>query len=133
MSVRDFQSLEEIARRLAHKYPPDWLERKGQSIYASTLAASFVLAALIGLAWGPWWGFLVPLLAPGLVLIVLPRCLFGRDAGRPRWAHPLAALDRQDAELVGRIAALGHDRKVSGERFFDIWRQVQACAGPRNA
>lgn len=125
MSFHDFLVLEDIARRLARRYPPDWLERNGQPIYAATLAASFLLAVLLGLAWGPWWGFLVPLLTPGLLLVVLPRRLLGREPGRPRWAHRLVVLDPQDAALAGRIAALEAGPVMRGDRFFDIWQHAR--------
>lgn len=125
MPLQDFLALDDVARRLAGKYPPDWLERNGRQLYAATLAASFVLAIVLGLAWGPWWGFLIPLLMPSLVLMILPRCLFGREAGRPRWAHPLAVLDRQDVELLRRIAAPPQGRALSGDHVFEIWRQAR--------
>ena len=127
LSVQDFLALEDVARRLACKYPPDWLERNGRQVYGATLAASFALAIALELAWEPWWGFLVPLLLPPLVLVILPRCLLGRAAGRPRWAHRLAVLDCQDAELVGRIAAQAQGPALSGERFFEIWRHARCC------
>ncbi|WP_036249339.1 hypothetical protein [Massilia sp. BSC265] len=125
--------LEGIARRLARKYPPDWLERQGRPLYLLTLALSFLSAALLGLAWGPWWGFLIPLFMPTLVLVALPRLLFGRVTGRPRWAHPLATLDRQDAELVRRmVASMRSCSSISGERFFEIWRRARQLAAYRH-
>ena len=133
MSIHDVLVLESIARRLAAKYPPDWLERHGCPLYGATLAASFAAAMLLGLAWGPWWSVLIPLSMPALVLVILPRCLFGRDAGRPRWAHPLAALDVRDAELVRHLAAPQHGAAVNGARFFEIWRHARRAAGLRNS
>jgi hypothetical protein len=132
MSLQDFLVLESVARRLAVKYPPDWLERHGRPVYCATLLLSFVVAMVLGLAWGPWWGFLVPMLAPALVLVFLPRCLFGREAGKPRWAHPMAALDRHDIELVGQVVTLEHDAALSGDRFFEIWRHAQCRIEYRN-
>ncbi len=132
MSVQDFLVLEDVARRLACTYPPDWLERQGRQVYTAALVLSFLLGVLLGLAWGPWWGFLLPLTMPGLGLIVLPRCLFGREAGRPRWAHRLAVLDRKDIELVGRIAGLEQEPAISGDRFFEIWRNAQFFTDYRN-
>ncbi|NNG22314.1 hypothetical protein [Telluria aromaticivorans] len=132
MPVQDFLVLEDVARRLARTYPPDWLERQGRQVYTVALTVSFLLGMLLGLAWGPWWGFLIPLSMPGLVLVVLPRCLFGREAGRPRWAHRLAALDRKDVELVGRITGLEPGQACSGDRFFEIWRHAQCFIDYRN-
>ena len=130
VSIQQLLVLEGIARRLSRKYPPDWLERQGRPLYLATLATSFATAVLLGMAWGPWWGFLVPLFMPTCILIVLPRLLFGRVTGRPRWAHPLAELDRQDAELLGDVLPPAEYRtQVSGERFFNIlYRARQAAA-----
>lgn len=129
LALQQFLLLDGVARRLAGKYPPDWLERNGRPLYLLTLAASFLAAALIGLAWGPWWTFLVPLSMPGLVLAILPRLLFGRVAGRPRWAHPAAMLDRQDVELVRRaLGPVRARRALSGACFFEIWRRAHGLA-----
>lgn len=128
-SIQDILVLEAVAGRLAGKYPPDWLERQGRPLYLATIAASFLCAVLLGLAWGPWWGFLVPLFTPTCVLVVLPRLLFGRVAGRPRWAHPLATLDRQDAELVRRLFASMRGRSaISGADVFALCRRAQHAA-----
>jgi hypothetical protein len=90
------------------------------------LATSFLSAVLISLAWSPWWGFLVPLLMPTCVLVVLPRLLFGRITGRPRWAHPLATLDQQDAELVRHFVRSMQTRSaISGDDFFRIWSRAR--------
>lgn len=122
LSIQELLVLEAVARRLARKYPPDWLERQGRPLYLATLAASFLAAVLAGLAWGPWWGFLIPLCVPTCVLVVLPRLLFGRIAGRPRWAHPLASLDRQDIDLVRRfITPMKYRSTISGCDIFRIW------------
>ena len=131
-SPHELLILESIARRLAATYPPDWLERHCRRLHGATLAASFAAAMLLGLAWGAWWAVLLPLLMPTLVLVWLPRCLFGRDARRPRWAHPQALLDRRDADLLRRIAAPGVAAALSGERFFEIWQQARCSAGCRN-
>ncbi|MCC2970501.1 hypothetical protein [Massilia sp. IC2-476] len=122
LSLQQLMVLEGIACRLARKYPPDWLERQGRPLYLATVATSFLTAVVLGLAWGPWWGFLVPLCMPTCVLVLLPRLLFGRVTGRPRWAHPFARLDWQDAELLRRVLASSEYRPtVSGEEFFAIW------------
>jgi hypothetical protein len=122
ISIQEYLVLEAVAVRLARRYPPDWLERQGRTLYLATLALSFLVAVLAGLAWGPWWGFLIPLFMPTIVLVLIPQLLFGRVAGRPRWAHRLALLDRRDAELVRRtVAALEHCDTISGDRFFHVW------------
>lgn len=129
VSIQDLLVLEGIAARLAGKYPPDWLERHGRPLYLATVAVSFLCAVLLGLAWGPWWGFLIPLFMPTCVLVVLPRLLFGRVTGRPRWAHPLAALDRQDAELVRRLfASMRYRSTISGDDVFALCCRVRHAA-----
>ena len=125
MSVQHYLMLEGVARRLARKYPPDWLERHWRTLYGLTLVATFGLAVLLALAWAPWWSVLVPLLGPTVVLVVLPRLLFGRTPGHPRWAHPLAALERQDAALVRSLLGVADDAPLSGEHFFAIWRDAR--------
>jgi hypothetical protein len=126
-SIQETLVLEAVARRLTRKYPPDWLERQGRPLYHATLAVSFLSAVLLGLAWGPWWGFLIPLFMPTCVLVVLPRLLFGRITGRPRWAHPLATLDRQDVELVRHaVTSMAHCSSISGERFFHLWWRARS-------
>jgi len=127
VSIQEILVLEAVARRLARKYPPDWLERQGRPLYLATVAGSFVIAVLLGLAWGPWWGFLIPLFMPTCVLVVLPRLLFGRITGRPRWAHPLATLDRHDAELVRRcFGSMKHRSAISGDDLFALWRHARS-------
>ncbi len=128
--ARHYRLLDDVARRLADKYPPDWLERHWRRLYAATLAFTFVLAVALSLAWTPWWSMLVPLCGPTLLLIVLPRRLFGRTPGHPRWAHRLAVLDRQDAALVRALLGLPLDAPLSGERFFELWRHARCAAGP---
>jgi hypothetical protein len=124
--IQEILVLDAIARRLARKYPPDWLERQGRPLYLATLATSFLSAVLISLAWGPWWGCLVPLFMPTCVLVVLPRLLFGRITGRPRWAHPLATLDRQDVELLRRfVGSMRYRSSISGDDFFRIWSRAR--------
>ena len=122
ISIQEYLVLEAVAARLARTYPPDWLERQGRPLYLATLALSFLAAVLAGLAWGPWWSFLIPLFMPTVVLVVLPMLLFGRITGRPRWAHRLAVLDRRDAELVRRtVPALEQFDAITGDRFFRVW------------
>lgn len=128
ISIQQFLMLEGVARRLARKYPPDWLERRWRTLYAVTLALTFLLALVLALAWAPWWSVLVPLFTPTLVLVAVPRLLFRRTPGHPRWAHPLAALDRHDAELVRCLigaAQAESDAPLDGERFFFIWRRAR--------
>ncbi len=139
ISHQDFQVMKDVVRRLADAYPPDWLELDGPFLYKATLAISFLTAALVGPAWGPWWGFAIPLLAPTLLLIVLPRLLFGREVGSPRWAHPRAVLDRHDRIRVDRIVKtlrrissldLADIHAVSsGDQFYALWQRIGCCPG----
>lgn len=133
ISVQHYLMLEGVARRLARKYPPDWLERHWGALYAATLAATFLLAVLLALSWSPWWSVLVPLFGPTLVLVVLPRLLFGRTPGHPRWAHRLASLDSHDAALVRSLLGVESSAPLSGERFFAIWRRARCLAEVRRA
>lgn len=121
--------LDGVAQRLATSYPPDWLERHERPLYWTSVAVSFVAAVLSASIWGPWWGFVIALLGPSCLLVLLPRLLFGRTAGRPRWAHRLAVLDGRDAALVRSlgVGAPGFEA-ISGERFFAIWRHAHCCA-----
>lgn len=134
VSIQEVLVLEAVAGRLAKQYPPDWLERQGRLLYVATLVLSFLSAVLLGMAWGPWWGFLIPLCLPTCVLVVLPRLLFGRVTGRPRWAHRLATLDRQDADLVRRFFASMRDRSaISGDDIFAIWRRARHVVAYRHS
>ena len=133
ISVQHYLMLEGVARRLARKYPPDWLERHWGALYAATLAATFLLAVLLALSWAPWWSVLVPLFGPTVVLVALPRLLFGRTPGHPRWAHRLAALDSHDAALVRSLLGVESDAPLNGERFFAIWRRARRPAEYRRA
>jgi len=139
MPVQHVLALEAVAGRLARKYPPDWLERHWGASYAAALAATFVLAVVLALACAPWWGMLVPLVGPSMLLVVLPRLLFGRTPGRPRWAHHLAALDSRDALLVRAllgaegIEGAESDAPLSGARFFDLWRAARGAVQYRRS
>lgn len=125
ISIEEYLVLDAIAVRLARKYPPDWLERQGRLLYLATLGMSFVAAVLVGLVWGAWWSFLIPLILPTAVLTVIPQLLFGRVAGRPRWAHRLAVLAPRDIEMVRRkVSALQHCEAISGDRLFEVWLHV---------
>lgn len=137
LSDQDFQVLKEVARRLASKYPPDWLERDGQALYTATLAISFPAAILVSLVWSSWWGLVIPLAVPGALLILLPRLFFGREVGKPRWAHPMAVLDHQDSAKVGSVVkSLESNRDldiadlhavVTGDQFFRVWWCIGLC------
>ncbi len=133
ISIQQLLVLEGIASRLTTKYPPDWLERQGRPLYLATVATSFLTAVLLGLAWGPWWGFLVPLFMPTCMLVFLPWLLCGRVTGRPRWAHPLAVLDRPDAELLRCVvASVEYGQTVSGEAFYAILCRAHRSANYRH-
>ena len=125
MPLQHFMLLEGVARRLASTYPTDWLERHWGRLYGATLAVTFVLAFLLALAWSSWWSVLVPLFGPTLLLVVLPRRLFGRTPGHPRWAHRLAVLERHEAELVRALLGIRGDAPLSGEDFFEAWRHIR--------
>jgi hypothetical protein len=129
VSLHAIHVLEGVARRLAAKYPPDWLERHAGPLYWAAVGACFLAAVLSARAWGPWPGFTVALLGPSCLLVVLPRLLFGRTTGRPRWAHRLAVLDERDAALV-RSLGVGAPSldAISGERFFAIRRRAHCLA-----
>ena len=131
LPVQHYLLLEGVARRLARKYPPDWLERHWRRLYAATLTITFLLAVLLALAWAPWWSVLVPLFGPTLALIVLPRALFGRTPGHPRWAHRLAVLDCRDAALVRSLLGDEGGAALSGAEFFEIWRHARCLAAYR--
>jgi hypothetical protein len=118
ISDQDFQAVEDVARHLAKNYPPDWLERDGPTLYATTLAISFLVAILVSIVWGPWWSFAIPMIIPGSILIVLPRLFFRRDVGKPRWAHPLVALDLQYSARVGRV--IKTLQKISNQDFAEM-------------
>lgn len=138
LSHGDYLRLQGVARRLARAYPPDWLERRSSQLYVATVLASLGLTFLIGAMWSPWWTYLVPVVFPLLVLMVLPRWLFGREAGCPRWAHPLAVVNDDDVALIATIVAAmdgpfnaafaRHCPASDGAKFFAIW-QVLQCAG----
>lgn len=126
-----------VVNRLARAYPPDWLERCGAQLYGATILASLGLTALVGALWSPWWTYLIPVVCPLLLLGVLPVWLFGREPGRPRWAHPLAVVSDDDAALIGRIVAamdeqsraglLPHCPANDGAKVFALWQQLQSA------
>jgi hypothetical protein len=74
---------------------------------------------------------------PLLLLGVLPAWLFGREPGRPRWAHPLAIVGDDDAALIGRIVdamdersraeLLRHCPANDGAKVFALWQLLQAA------
>jgi len=138
LSRSDYRRLQGVARRLAQTYPPDWLERRSSQLHIATILASLALTLLVGALWSPWWTYLVPAMCPLLLLCVLPRWLFGREAGRPRWAHPLAIVEDDDVALIATIvdamdgpfnaAFARHCPASDGAKFFAIW-QVLQCAG----
>ena len=138
LSRGDHVRLQAVVNRLARAYPPDWLERSGALIYGATIVASMGLTGLVGALWSPWWTYLIPVVCPLLLLGVLPVWLFGREPGRPRWAHPLAVVSVDDAAMIGRIVdampascragLLQHCPANDGAKFFALWQLLQLAA-----
>jgi len=138
LSRADGFRLQGVVNRLARAYPPDWLERCGALLYGATIVASMGLTGLVGALWSPWWTYLIPVVCPLLLLGVLPVWLFGREPGRPRWAHPLAVVSVDDAAMIGRIVAamdehsraelLRHCPANDGAKFFALWQLLQLAA-----
>lgn len=134
ISRGDHARLHGVALRLAQKYPPDWLERRGAQVHGATLLGSVLLAWLLALMWSSWWAYLVPVVLPPLISGVAPLCLLGREPGRPRWAHPKALVDEQDVALISAIVDTidescreqfsKHCPADSGAKFFSIWRDL---------
>jgi len=139
LSRGDHVRLQGMVNRLARAYPPDWLERCGAQLYGATIVASLALTGVVGALWSPWWTYLIPVVCPLLLLGVLPVWLFGREPGRPRWAHPLAIVGDDDAALIGRIVAamdepsraelLQHCPANDGAKVFALWQLLQAAGG----
>lgn len=137
LSRGDHVRLQAVVNRLARAYPPDWLERCGALLYGATIVASMGLTGLVGALWSPWWTYLIPVVCPLLLLGVLPVWLFGRESGRPRWAHPLAVVSVDDAAMIGRIVdampascragLLQHCPASDGAKFFALWQLLQAA------
>ena len=137
LSRADHFRLQTVVNRLARVYPPDWLERCGAQLYGATIVASLGLTGLVGVLWSPWWTYLIPVVCPLLLVGVLPVWLFGREPGRPRWAHPLAIVSDDDAAMIGRIvdamdehsrAGLSpHCPANDGAKVFALWQLLQAA------
>lgn len=138
LSRGDHLRLQGVVNRLARAYPPDWLERCGAQLYGATIVASLGLTGLVGALWSPWWTYLIPVVCPLLLVGVLPVWLFGREPGRPRWAHPLAIVSDDDAALIGRIVdalpepsragLLQHCPANDGAKVFALWQLLQLAA-----
>ena len=136
LSRGDHLRLQGVVNRLARAYPPDWLERCGAQLYGATIVASLALTGVVGALWSPWWTYLIPVVCPLLLLGVLPVCLFGREPGRPRWAHPLAVVSDDDAAMIGRIVAAMDEHSRAGllprcpandgAKVFALWQQLQS-------
>jgi hypothetical protein len=137
LSRADGIRLQGVVNRLAREYPPDWLERCGAQLYGAAIVASLGLTGLVGALWSPWWTYLIPVVCPLLLLGVLPVWLFGREPGRPRWAHPLAIVNDDDAAMIGRIvdamdvrctaALLRYCPASDGAKVFALWQLLQAA------
>lgn len=100
--VRNLLALEEVAKRLTKKYPPDWLERHGKRIYGVLLSLSFLAYLSLSFHNFTWWAFLIPVLVPPIIAYI-PDIFFARIPGYPRWAHPLAIVDHNDMKIVHQI------------------------------
>ena len=134
LSRADRMYLRGVVFRIARRYPPDWLERRGSQLYCVTTIASLALTYLIGTFWSPWWTYLIPVVFP-LFLSILLVWLFDREPGRPRWAHPLAIVNNDDTALIGQmIEATDGQLKTklskycpvnNGARLFAIWQVLQ--------
>ena len=137
LSRGDHVRLQGVVNRLARAYPPDWLERCGTQLHSVTIVASLGLTALVGALWSPWWTYLIPVVCPLLLVGVLPVWLFGREPGRPRWAHPLAIVNDDDAAMIGRIVAavdepsrtglLQYCPANDGAKVFALWQLLQSA------
>jgi hypothetical protein len=137
LSRGDQFRLQGVVNRLARAYPPDWLERCGAQLHSLTIVASLGLTALVGALWSPWWTYLIPVVCPLLLVGVLPVWLFGREPGRPRWAHPLAIMNDDDAAMIGRIVAAMDEHSRAGllpycpandgAKVFALWQLLQAA------
>lgn len=138
LSRGDHRRLQCVVNRLARAYPPDWLERCGAQLYGATIVASLALTGVVGALWSPWWTYLIPVLCPLLLAGVLPVWLFGREPGRPRWAHPLAIVSDDDAAMIGRIVdAMDEPSRAGllqycpandGAKVFALWQLLQLAA-----
>lgn len=102
LSRGDHIRLRGVVSRIAKTYPPDWLERGGPQLYCATILASLMVTYLVGAVWSPWWTYLIPVVFP-LLLSVLLVLLFDREPSRPRWAHPLAIVNDDDAAIIGAL------------------------------
>lgn len=139
LSRSDHARLCDVAGRLARKYPPDWLERRRSQLYAWTLISCFLLGYLCAVVWSTWWAYLIPAVGPLLISGVIPLCVFGREPGRPRWAHPKAVVGDEDVAMIGvlvdamddplRIKLARHCPATDGAKFFRIWQALRH-AGP---
>ncbi|MBD8724361.1 hypothetical protein IFT43_13425 [Oxalobacteraceae sp. CFBP 13708] len=137
LSRDDRVRLQGVVNRLARAYPPDWLERCGALLYGATIVASLGLTGLVGALWSPWWTYLIPVVCPLLLAGVLPVWLFGREPGRPRWAHPLAIVSADDAAMIGRIVDTMNEQSRAGllqycpandgAKVFALWQLLQAA------
>lgn len=137
LSRGDGVRLQGVVNRLARAYPPDWLERCGAQLYGATIVISLGLTGLVGALWSPWWTYLIPVVCPLLLAGALPVWLFGREPGRPRWAHPLAIVSDDDAAMIGRMVdampascragLLQYCPANDGAKFFALWQLLQAA------
>lgn len=127
--VKGLLILDEVAERLARKYPPDWLETHGVRIYHWMLAICFLLGPACALLFRAWWSFVPPLLVPPLFAL-MPVVTFGRALGGPRWADARAVVDRDHMDLIHLVMhraapamkqeMMRHYPAHSGDRVFEI-------------
>lgn len=123
--VNALDALEEVAARMASKYPPDWLETYGGRIYGAMLGVCFLAYLAISYVHAAWWPLLIPILVPPTVAYI-PDLLFARYPGNPRWAHPRAAVGPYDMELVHQIM-----RSAPGEQRDELMAHYPARTGER--
>lgn len=99
----DLVPLEEVATRLAAKYPADAYERFWKGTHRRWSVAAIAVCLLMWGVGAPWWGVPIPWLLYTGVTCWLPRLLWQRLEHAPRWAHPAARLDDADVVLVSQF------------------------------
>ncbi len=135
ISHEDFDSLSEIAARLAATYRPDSYERFWHGRHIHLFGATIVLGMLLAASPAPWWCAPLPFLLVTALTVRVPWLLWRRRAHSPRWAHPLAELSNDEAANVAAIVARFKPVQrtlveaqlpaTTGDKFFEIWHLAQ--------